>query len=195
MVRLPAFCVPFLRIHVSSFGILHSEFRIFLQPRPRDFPRRFHRRGNRQRVHLVQRNKPIPLRRIRVGRVHLIQLHPPDLVRENVLRVPSGADVPQIHVHLRAEICRDCPHAPAASGTPTSRAASSPCAGASGLSRRKKSAARPNRTASADSSAAARANPLRRPRRTRRNAPGAGKRRSSACRGRRLPPPSPSALD
>ena len=60
MVRLPAFCVPFLRIHVSSFGILHSEFRIFLQPRPRDFPRRFHRRGNRQRVHLVQRNKPIP---------------------------------------------------------------------------------------------------------------------------------------
>ena len=104
MVRLPAFCVPFLRIRVYLFRIPNSEFRIFLQPCPRHFPCRLHCRGNRQRVHLIQRNKPLPLRRIRVGRVHLIQLHPPDLVRENVLRVPRRADIPQIHVHLRAEI-------------------------------------------------------------------------------------------
>ena len=104
MVRLPAFCVSILRIHVSLFGIPHSEFRIFLQPRPCHFPRRLHCRGNRQRVHLIQRNKPLPLRRVRSYGFHLVQLHPPDLVRENVLRVPRGTDIPQIHVHLRAEI-------------------------------------------------------------------------------------------
>lgn len=106
MVRLPAFCVPFLRIRVYLFRIPNSEFRIFLQPCPCHFPRRFHCRGNRQRVHLVQRNKPIPLRRIRVGRVHLIQLHPPDLVREYVLRVPSGADIPNRKVQLRTQFRR-----------------------------------------------------------------------------------------